>query len=227
MIRRILVITASILYAAACFAQKDVTKFLGFPVDGSKSEMIKNLKSKGFKLSQLHGTDVLNGRFNGNDVNIYISTENGKVSRLMVCDENYVSETDIKIRFNRLCSQFNKNGKYLSLHDYMIPNDEDISYEMAVNKKRYEALFYQLPDGETIDQLHDRLLKEFQNKYTPEQLESPTDEIRNEVLASAFELMMNSLKNKPVWFMITEYYGKFYITMFYDNEYNCANGEDL
>lgn len=227
MIRRILVITASILYAAVCFAQKDVTKFLGFPVDGSKSEMIKNLKSKGFKLSQLHGTDVLNGRFNGNDVNIYISTENGKVSRLMVCDENYVSETDIKIRFNRLCSQFNKNGKYLSLHDYMIPNDEDISYEMAVNKKRYEALFYQLPDGETIDQLHDRLLKEFQNKYTPEQLESPTDEIRNEVLASAFELMMNSLKNKPVWFMITEYYGKFYITMFYENEYNCANGEDL
>lgn len=32
---------------------------------------------------------------------------------------------------------------------------------------------------------------------------------------------------KPVWFMISEYYGKYYITMFYDNEYNRANGEDL
>ena len=32
---------------------------------------------------------------------------------------------------------------------------------------------------------------------------------------------------KPVWFMISENYGQYYITMFYDNEYNRANGEDL
>ena len=31
----------------------------------------------------------------------------------------------------------------------------------------------------------------------------------------------------PVWFMISENFGEYYITMFYDNEYNRANGEDL
>lgn len=225
--RKLLVIVVAILYTVSCFAQEDVTKFLGFPVDGAKSEMIKNLKSKGFNLSNVNGTDVLTGRFNGNDVNVYISTENGKVSRLMVCDENTMSETDIKIRFNRLCRQFKDNGKYLSLDDYTIPEDEDLSYEMAVRNKRYEAIFYQLPEGEAMEQLQATILEEIQRKYTTEQLESPSEDIRNEIISLTFDVMMNSLKNKPVWFMISELYGKYYITMFYDNEYNRANGEDL
>ena len=39
--------------------------------------------------------------------------------------------------------------------------------------------------------------------------------------------MIDTLKYKPVWFMISELYGKYYISMFYDNEYNRPNGEDL
>lgn len=31
--------------------------------------------------------------------------------------------------------------------------------------------------------------------------------------------------DKPVWFIINENYGKYYITMYYDNEHNKANGE--
>lgn len=31
------------------FAQKDVTQFLGIPVDGTKTEMVQKLKAKGFK----------------------------------------------------------------------------------------------------------------------------------------------------------------------------------
>ena len=227
--RKILTIASVILFALTCFAQKDVTKFLGFPVDGSKSEMIKNLKSKGFKLSEEGGTDVLRGRFNGNNVNVFISTENGKVSRIMVCDENTMNETDIKIRFNRLCSQFQDNGKYFSLDDFSIPESEDISYEMAVNNKRYEAVFYQLPEGKNLDELQTSimrdLLEEARSKYTIEELY--TDEIKNQFILSGLEIMKNSLKNKPVWFMITELYGEYYISMFYDNEYNRPNGEDL
>lgn len=225
--RKLLVIVVTILYTVSCFAQKDVTKFLGFPVDGTQSEMIKNLKSKGFKLSNVSGTNVLSGRFNGNDVNVYISTENGKVSRLMVCDEHTMSETDIKIRFNRLCRQFKGNGKYVSLDDYTIPEDEDLSYEMAIRNKRYEAIFYQLPEGEAMERLQATILEEIQSKYTPEQLESSSEDIHNEIISLTLDFMMDSLKNKPVWFMISELYGKYYITMFYDNEYNRANGEDL
>ena len=173
--RKILTIAAIIFYTLTGFAQKDVTKFLGFPVDGSRSEMLKNLKSKGFKQTKVGSTDFLTGRFNGNDVQVYISTENGKVSRIMVCDENTMNETDIKIRFNRLCSQFQDNGKYLPLGDYIISESEDISYEMAVHNKRYEAIFYQLPEGEALEQFQSTILREVQNKYTPEQLETPTD----------------------------------------------------
>ena len=61
----------------------------------------------------------------------------------MVCEANRYSATDIRIRFNNLYRQFLKNQKYMSLDlrktNYAIPEDEDISYEMLVNKKRYEA----------------------------------------------------------------------------------------
>lgn len=225
--RFIVIITAVFLNAVICFAQNDVTKFLGFPVDGPKSEMIKNLKTKGFKLSTFGKTDYLSGRFNGNDVRVYIVTENGKVCRIMVCDANSVNETDIKIRFNKLCSQFKDNGKYCSFGDYTIPENEDISYEMIVNKKRYEALFYQLPEGVNLEQLQTSIIKDVRGKYTPEQLESPTEEILNKISFDTANKTLNVLENKPVWFIISESYGKYYITMFYDNEHNRANGEDL
>ncbi len=225
--RKAFAIIAILFCAIVSFAQNDVTKFLGFPIDGTKTDMIKNLKSKGFKLTTVGDDDVLTGRFNGKDVQVFIYTENGKVSRIMVCDENTMSEADIKIRFNRLCSQFKDNGKYLALDDYTIPDNENISFEMSVHNKRYEAIFYQLPEGEAKEQMLASILKDVQDKYTPEQLESPSEEMQTEIMADSFGKMLNILKNKPVWFIISELYGKYYITMFYDNEYNRANGEDL
>lgn len=59
----------------------------------------------------------------------------------MVADANNVDERAIQIRFNRLCEQFANNPKYISLQDYTIPEDENISYEITVHKKRYEAVF--------------------------------------------------------------------------------------
>ena len=64
----------------------------------------------------------------------------------MVCDVNTQDEGDIRIRFNRLCGQFENNSRYISLaDDQTIPQGEDISYEMAVHSKKYDALFYQAP----------------------------------------------------------------------------------
>ena len=48
------------------YAQQDVTKFLGIPVDGSKSEMIQKLKAKGYTSSPLD-KDVLVGEFNADE----------------------------------------------------------------------------------------------------------------------------------------------------------------
>lgn len=51
--------------------------------------------------------------------------------------------------------------------------------------------------------------------------------MKSEMMKKALEYMIELYTNKPVWFMISDLYGKYYITMFYDNEYNRANGEDL
>jgi hypothetical protein len=143
------------MLSVTLYAQKDVTQFLGIPVDGYKPEMIQKLKTKGFTINPLT-KDVLDGEFNGTDVNVFIATNNNKVWRIALADANHVNETDIKIRFNNLIKQFQNNKNYSSTSDstilkYTIPEDEDISYEMTVKNKRYQAVFYQ--NTKTYDSL--------------------------------------------------------------------------
>lgn len=210
------------------YAQNDVTQFLGIPVDGSKSEMIQKLKAKGFRSNML-SKDILDGVFNGEDVSVHIATNGDKVCRIMVCDANSVDERAIQIRFNKLCLQFEKNPKYISLKDnQLIPDDEDISYEILVNKKRYEAIYYQRP-VELADSasMYERLTSIAMKKYTTDELLNPTDEIKNDLIRTSLLDITELCSKKPVWFMISKYLNKYYITMFYDNEYNRADGEDL
>lgn len=215
------------LLAVSMYAQKDVTTFLGIPVDGYKSEMKQKLISKGYVPKKIGDNEFFEGEFNGVDVHIYIATNNNKVYRIMLCDANTRSEADIKIRFNTLVSQFQNNKKYTSLEDYTLSESEDISYNMAVRKKKYDALFYQVPNMEKVDTLalQEHVRGEILKKYSPEQLENPSEEISKE--AESIAMRMGMIFKKPVWFRICEHYGEYYITMFYDNEYNHANGEDL
>lgn len=213
----------------AMFAQKDVTTFLGIPVDGYKSEMKQKLITKGYIPKKVGNSEYLEGEFNGTDVHIYISTNNNKVFRIMVCDANCLNEADIKIRFNRLVSQFKNNKRYIALNDYSLSESENISYEMTVHNKNYDALFYQVPDFEKIDSLtlRTKVMEELLKKYSPEQLKNPNEEIAKETENLLARIGMDVLLNKPVWFRIIRHYGEYYIAMYYDNEYNHANGEDL
>ena len=218
--KKLLSITMLLISSLFIYAQQDVTKFLGIPVDGSKSEMIQKLKAKGYTSSQ-HNKDILVGEFNGTDVNIHIATNNNKVYRIMICDVNNIDERAIQIRFNRLCEQFVNNSKYssLPLEEYMIPDDEDISYEITVHKKRYEAVFYQKTDETFMAKQIEAAFPQ----YTKEQLANPSEELRAEIV----NFVTQYISKKAVWFMINERLGKYCITMYYDNEYNNANGEDL
>ena len=65
----------------------------------------------------------------------------------MVADKNRSDESQIKIRFNTLCKQFENNQKYIGLENQAIPEDDDISYEMTVHNKEYQAAFYQKGEG--------------------------------------------------------------------------------
>ena len=229
--KRVLLSTLMLfLMSMIAFGQQEVTKFLGIPVDGSRFKMIRQLKKKGFK-RDLYSPKVLVGEFNGMDVNVYIVTTKKKVSRIMVCDDHHIDEVYIKNRFNILCTQFEKNSQYLSVAssslDYIIPNNEDISHEMSVNNKRYEAVYYQLPMGISREAAIKDVQSFLQSKYTEEELNDPRKE--TEIEEAAFSYKWDKYAMRMVWFMISEYSEKYYITMFYDNEYNRTNddGEDL
>lgn len=215
---------AFLIVSLAGSAQEDVTRFLGIPVDGSKAEMIRQLKSKGFK-SKPYEEDVLRGEFNGVDVDVYIATNKGKVSRIMVCENNLRDETDIRIRFNNLCRQFKNNDRYIEGDNELIPENEDISYEMAAHNKRYSASYYQRPDSAAVRSHMQNLLL---SKYTEEQLSNMTEEEATTALSSVVAtVIMDSYLKNSVWFMIDEFRGEYRILLYYDNKRNRANGEDL
>lgn len=117
--------------------------------------------------------------------------------------------------------------------EYTIPESEDISYEMLVNNKRYEAAYFQAIDPEMVDTLalQNRVREVLLRKYNQEVLDNPTDEQRKEI-ASIIEneqadIALDLVEKKIVWFMIGERFGQYYIIMYYDNEYNHSDGEDL
>ena len=228
--KRLLFIVLAMIATITSFAQqKDVTSFLGIPVDGTKTEMKQKLIAKGFVPKKIGDFERLEGEFNGHDVNVYIATNNNKVYRIMLVDKNYVDEAQIKIRFNRLVEQFENNKQYISLDKYTLSDDENISYEMTVNKKNYNAVFYQVPNMEKADTLalQEKIRNELLSKYTEAELKNPTEEITKETLNATTKIFKEMIFMKPVWFRISEYYGEYSIAMYYDNEYNHANGEDL
>lgn len=264
-IETLILCAALLTLTVLCNAQDRALKFLGIPVDGYKSEMIQKLRDKGYTYSIIEGEDVLTGEFNGIDVNIYIGTYNNKVWRIYIADNDTRDEYQIKLRFNTLCEQFEKNPRYTALsEDQEIPMDEDISYEMNVNDKRYEAAFYQIPDDPDLMNDIEELSARFDNlnsgqqdslafeqqveaitdlfaalsaydaetftKYDADyfvQLGSATEEEQIAMAMTLMEDIMSILSNRAVWFTISEYYGGYYISMYYDNGYNRASGEDL
>ncbi len=195
--KKLLTLAMLLVMSLSTYAQKDVTKFLGIPVDGTKSEMIRKLKAKGFTSSS-YNKDVLEGEFNGMDAKIWIQTNRNLVWRIIVSYSN-LSEQNAKTRYNNLCYQFNNNPKYFSsTSDFTIPESEDISYEMSVREKKYQACFFQRPD---LD-----ILKDDYSSY----LES------------------NFNENKYAWITIIQNTPSDYgIAIYYENGYNIANGEDL
>lgn len=228
--KKLLSIIATLLIATALYAQKEVTKFLGIPVDGTKANMIQQLKAKGYQYNS--SSDILTGEFNGRDVHISVVTNNNKVYRIMVMDADGSNETDIRIRFNRLCQQFEDNEKYIAASDmdYKISEDEDISYEMVAHNKRYEADFYQKVADLTTDTLgiQEYATKFFLSQYTTEQLVDISEEDKTSaILEATMRFVLERMEKRSVWFMIDEKYGKYYILLYYDNRYNQANGEDL
>lgn len=142
MMKRFLATFLFVLMTIAAIAQDSNTiKFLGIPVDGTKKEMISKLQAKGYEYDAY--SDDLFGEFNGTNVFIHVQTVNNRVWRINIIDANVNNnEANIKQRYNLLFDQFSNNGKYKVREGSILGEEEKVSYEMTVNKKRYDAVFF-------------------------------------------------------------------------------------
>lgn len=227
--KKILSLCIMAMMAMNMFAQKDVTTFLGIPVDGSEAAMKQKLQAKGFTPKKEDGEEFFEGEFNGVDVQVFIATSNNKVCRIMVSDAAPQSAADIKIRFNNLVDQFENNDRYISFDVNRIPDGENIANGIKSGNKNYDAVFYQAPNTGKAEEeeMEKQARKELLSRYTEDQLANPTEQMNKEMDEIASKIAMDLIAKKSVWFRISEQDGGYYINMFYDNEYNRANGEDL
>ena len=221
-----------LIMCSTVFGQSESTlKFLGIPVDGSKSEMVKALKAKGFEYDSESG--FLIGDFNGKKSQIAIAENHGKVYRVVIFNADTYDEGQIKVMFNNLIHQFENNDKYFYIFpNNIIPEDEDIHYEILVNKKQYIAEFMYNPLYGN-DELRDRLINEAVEESEEvikngKNIEFYSDKDNyDRLVLSVAGLKVIQMSNSSIWFKIFEHYGKYYIGLYYDNLLNAPNGEDL
>ena len=212
-------------------------RFLGIPIDGSKSQMIEQIKAKGFTFNSYR--DCLQGQFNGKNVDVYVVDNHGITYRVFVAFPE-TDEYEIRSEFNHLLSQFMRNDKYVPMKECEeIDQKEDISYEMSVHNKKYAASFsYISPDVFTPEQT--AKIHEFVEKYKT-MSEEETQQYLESMAASFYPdssnaspddimLAMNrvaSILSGNVWFRIIREGVDYQIGLYYDNIKNMPNGEDL
>ena len=167
--KKALLIALLTLLSVVCSAQDGgPLKFLGIPIDGSEAQFVAKLKAKGFTYSTL--SEGYKGQFNGKPVDVYIHTNHNVVDRVYVAFP-YTTIDGIRTEFNRLLGQFKDTGKYADLGmNKEIPEDEDISYEITLKNKRYQASFcYYDVDRDRIAFMT-ALVDKFSEFFTEEQL---------------------------------------------------------
>lgn len=155
---------------------------------------------------------------------ISIITDNDKVWRIAVHDAVEYSEAEAKIRFNRMCKQFESDENYTTMsiggNSFAIPDDEDISHEMSVNGKKYEGVFSQ--NGGESDSIYVRslIMSTIVKNFTIEQIQNPTEEVQAAMSREILKATLEYYMKKAVWFHITSSSNdKFRITIHYDNDY--------
>lgn len=108
-----------------------------------------------------------------------------------------------------------------------ISSDEDISYEMIVHDRRYDASFFQLPENLDTTALKNEFRDVFYSKYQEKLLDELSEEEQQEFIKDAISYILDNFYSRVVWFTIDERYGEYGILMYYDNNMNNADGEDL
>ena len=225
--KRILLTFLTLLIAIISYSQNFPIKFMGIPVTGTRSDFIKSLQTKGFSTNSYTGK--LHGQFNGIWVELSIHTNKDKVDRIIITNDKPFTEQDIKNQYNTLVDEFNNNKKYINPGEtvYTIPEEENISYEIAAHNKRYEATYYQMIDMNNHND-YDEFTKYFYSKVDSSELSKlPQNEKLEKIKEVSGTYIAEVVPKRVVWFMIKQHYNDYYINLYYDNEYNRPHGEDL
>lgn len=225
--RILLTVIATITLTATALAGINTPRFLGIPVDGPKTEMIKKLVDKGYKYNEKE--DYLTGFYFGSPVYIFVQTVQDQVSRVIVYDIKEHDEHEIKDRFNMVYDKFDSSTRYATPQQAgaRISDREKLAYEMRQHKKFYKAVFNQIKEkpadstnitrasmvpagAQTIDQEH------LENSYNERRRRIHAKALAHTNPRMAGELMASNNKNQ-VWFAISEKFGKYALVLFYDN----------
>lgn len=147
----VLYITISLQIVNAQDFSNGIIRFMNIPVDGPKEIMKKQLEERDFKYNTFEG--CYQGKFNGKNVSVLISTNHNNVDRICVVYPE-MSEIVIKSEYNYLLQQFQTNNKYLSLPvNKAISEGDNIKYEISLRNKAYSCSFlYLSPDVYTEDE---------------------------------------------------------------------------
>ena len=202
--KKAILITLLACFSVVCMGQNEgALTFLGIPIDGTEAQFTAKLRKKGFTYNSAY--ECYKGQFNGKSVDVYIHTNHNLVDRVYVAFP-YNSEEGIRGEFNKLLSQFKDNGKYVDLSmNTEIPSDEDISHEISVNKKRYQASYSYFNFDRDPLEFMNALIDKFDDFLMPEQIaelkatikttmEAPEDEreeIQAKMMAELQQLGLN------------------------------------
>ena len=202
--KKAILITLLACFCVVCMGQNEgALTFLGIPIDGTEAQFTAKLRKKGFTYNSAY--ESYKGQFNGKSVDVYIHTNHNLVDRVYVAFP-YNSEEGIRGEFNKLLSQFKDNGKYVDLSmNTEIPSDEDISHEISVNKKRYQASYSYFNFDRDPLEFMNALIDKFDEFLMPEQIaelkatikttmEAPEDEreeIQAKMMAELQQLGLN------------------------------------
>ena len=209
----------------------EIIKFVGIPVDGTKSEMISKLKQKGFTFD--NDANLFKGEFNGDKISGIIQTYKDKVFGIrFMYDVSGYSKTMVINRFNSLVLKYDTNEKYQSniafdkitddIDTYQIDPYENIGNEMR-NGKIYKAQ-YHYKYGKNLSDTTGLV------QYKKEMPEDLASFIESNYGDSGFEALYirHKLEQDVVQFYIIDMgYDEFNIMFDYYNRRNAPNDEDL
>lgn len=210
--------------------------FKGVPVDGTRAEMIRKLKQKGFKFDAKE--ESFDGEFNGDKISGIILDYKDKVYGIrFIYDVSGFSKALVINRFNGLVQSYETSNKYQPDEVYKVSNDidsylidtyEDIDYEMKKGRVYDAQYLYNVgkyPEDTTGYYLYK---KEMTDKYADFYKAKHHEELFEKLLSPGAFYIYRLERDIVHFYIIPGFTTGTYNIMFdYHNRRNAPNNEDL